>query len=1052
MYHCHIQFYLLSRHPGIFDPLRQIPPLERFTHTFTAGGEVDLAQLARADVVLADVQDRDARAVLDGLLAGRKRGAELIFLARRDQEEQLAERLPEGCDIWTAPLSQPVLCFRFRQWQRGCKQRKDFWLTSQYLEACIDSSPNLIWYKTKDGVHEKVNASFCRAVGKTKQQVQGQRHAYIWNVAEDDPACIDSEALVMRKKQTRKSEEVVRTGAGEKLLTTYKSPLYDLDGSVMGTVGVALDVTRERAYERAIVEKNQTLEMLFSTMDCGVMCHSTDGKRVVRINQAALHLLGYETEEELLDDGFDMVANSVVDEDKPKLRACIRSLRRPGDSTSVEYSVHHADGRLLHILGNVKLIEEGGELFYQRFLLDFTAQKLQEEEKWAQRDQELKYQEKVFEVFSLFLSNNIDDIYMMLDETGRKVEFVSTNVERVLGVPQKLLEEDLERLGKADYLSGESITYEDLRTMQPGASLELLETERVNQKTGEHKWFQESVYCVAVQRKKKLVVYISDRTKERMTQKTLSDALDMAKVASKAKSTFLGNVSHDIRTPMNAIMGFVTLLKQEANDPERVLEYTQKISAASQHLLGLINDMLDMNKIESGIAMLNISELDLADVIDEMNTIIRPQARGKGQEFEIFTSFLSYEHLLGDKLRINQILINILSNAVKYTPYGGHIEMRVSELPQVDQKYSRIQFTISDNGQGMSEEYQKVIFDPFTREQNTAWNKIQGTGLGMAITKSLVDLMNGSIKVTSKLGEGSTFVVELELRIQEKEADPKFWERHNIARMIVADDDQDICHDIVKKMEGTGVITQHATSGVQAVEMIRSAREAGRPYDLILLDWKMPDLDGLETARLIRKNYPDKTPILLFTAYDWNEIEQEALEVGIEHFLPKPFFMSNFKETIQRMMGTPKAAESAGDKESVVQGKHILVVDDIDVNRMILVKILTSLGARCDTAEDGKQAVDIFTGSPPGDYDIILMDIQMPNMNGHEATRAIRASGHPSAQSVAILAMTANAFVDDIRDALDAGMDAHVAKPIVLDQLKSSIREVLDRKRQQGLL
>ena len=1047
MYHCHIHFYLVNCRHGMWETLRSIPPLKRFTHSFTESSRPQTKLAREADVILADLEGLDGGETLRTLAAGMRPEAELLLIAGAEQMELLAEEIPPCVkDVWTAPLSERALRFHLLKWQEDYQRRCDLWQTNQFLEAAINGSPNLIWYKDKDGFHEKVNDSFCKAVNKTKRQVEGRRHAYIWNVEHDDPACIESERKVMEKRQTRMSEEVIETGDSAKLLTTYRSPLYDLDGSVMGTVGIAVDVTRERNYEQEILEKNRTMEMLFATMDCGVMFHSLDGRRLVSINRAALWLLGYQSKKEMLEDGFDLVAQSVLDEDKPKLRSCILSLKKPGDSAGVEYRVRHRDGSMLYILGNVKLIERNGELFYQRFLLDFTTQKQQEEAKWAKKDREIQYQERIFEIFSNFLAENVDDIYMMLDGTGENVEFVSSNVERVLGLPWEKVSGSLDYLGKAKYLSGDTVSREDLRAMEPGARMEDLETERVNRRTGEHKWFRESVYCVSVQGTKKIIVYISDRTREREAQDTLSEALEMAQVANKAKSTFLSNVSHDIRTPMNAIMGFVALLREEAGDPERVLEYTQKISAASQHLLGLINDVLDMNKIESGSAVLNIGELSLAEVIDELNTIIRPQARSKDQSFEIYTSSLTQEHLLGDKLRINQVLINILSNAVKYTQTGGKIEMRVNELPQVDKSYSRIQFTISDNGQGMSEEYQRVIFDPFTREQSTLLNKIQGTGLGMAITKSLVDMMGGKISVKSRPGEGSAFTVELELRIQEREDDPAFWDKHGIARMIVADDDEDICLDIVRKMSGPGIATDYATSGAKAVEMMRCAREAGKPYDLMLLDWKMPDLDGLETARLIRKNYPHKIPILLFTAYDWGDIEKEALNVGIEHFLPKPFFMSNFKDAIQRMMGMRKTAASANMGKSVVDGKRIMVVDDIEVNRMILVKILTTLGAVCDTADDGKEAVEKFEASQPGEYDIILMDIQMPIMNGYEATRAIRAGKHPSAQTVAIIALTANAFVDDIRNALESGMDAHISKPIVLDRLKGTIQEVLERK------
>jgi len=534
--------------------------------------------------------------------------------------------------------------------------------------------------------------------------------------------------------------------------------------------------------------------------------------------------------------------------------------------------------------------------------------------------------------------------------------------------------------------------------------------------------------------------------KEQEQKALLEDALHMAQAASEAKTSFLSSVSHDIRTPMNAIIGFLALMKDEVDHPDMVREYIQRIDAASQHLLGLINDVLDMNRIESGSTTLNLAEMNLAEVIEEINTIIRPQTKAKNQTFEIFASHLNFEHLLGDKMRINQILINLLSNSVKYTPENGTIEMRVEELPQVVDNYSRIRFTVSDNGLGMSEDFLKVIFDPFTREDTTVTHEIQGTGLGMAITKNLVDLMGGTIRVESRLGEGSAFTVELELRIQEKEDDPGFWSEHKVSRMIVADDDEEVCRSIVKAMSRVGVATDYATDGENAVRMMRERREAGRPYDLILLDWKMPTLDGLETARLIRKNYSDKIPILLLTAYDWSEIEAEAVEIGIDHFLPKPFFVSTFKEAVRRVMDGHRKNETGGPSD-VVRDKHVLVVDDVEINRLILVEVLSALGASCDEAGNGREALETFEQSPPGGYDLILMDVQMPVMDGYAATRAIRSSGHPAAQTVPIIAITANAFVDDVRDAIDSGMDAHIAKPIQIDKLKSTIQQVLDNRR-----
>jgi len=664
----------------------------------------------------------------------------------------------------------------------------------------------------------------------------------------------------------------------------------------------------------------------------------------------------------------------------------------------------------------------------------------------SEKDQAIDYQMRVFDIFSTYLSQSTDDVYLMLDIETAELEYASPNAERVFGVPESEILDNMRRLVLTGP-SGESVELGDMLKLKPGEKIETLLDKWINPQTQAAKWFLHNIYCTQVQGKDKLVLYVSDRTKERNAQDTLREALRMARVANEAKSSFLSSISHDIRTPMNAIIGLVALLQDEPDDPDVVRDYAHRIDSASQHLLGLINDVLDLNKIESGNTTLNVSEVDLADVIDEINTIIRPQTRARNQTFDIFTSPLLYEHLLGDKLRINQILINLLSNAVKYTQEGGHIEIRVEELPQVVENYSRVRFTVSDNGLGMSEEYQKVIFDPFTREETKATRRIQGTGLGMAITKSLVDLMGGTIKVESKLGVGSTFTVELELHIREQEDDPKFWADHSVGRMIVVDDEEDVCRNVIHAMRETGVVVDYATDGETAIQTMRETREAGRPYDLILLDWKMPNLDGLETARLIRKNYSEKIPILLLTAYDWSEIEQEAREIGVNHFMPKPFFMSTFKDAICRVVGNMNKGGQAED--SIVRGKRILVVDDIEVNRIILVKILSTQGAVCDVAGDGQEAVDAFQNSPPGTYDLILMDVQMPVMDGYEATRTIRACSHPEAKDIPIIAMTANAFVDDVRDAINSGMDAHVAKPVQLDKLKETIQQVLENRNNQ---
>ena len=1043
MYHCHLNFYCVGHEPEIFSSIQAMPPLDPFTHAFFVGSEPVPETAASADVILADLRNMNARTALDSLTAAKQPQAELIVLAGRDQLPALLER-PAGQvkDIWLLPMEEAELRFRFSRWQETCKLRHDAWQSSHYLDAMMDNSPNLIWFKARDGIHEKVNESFCRTVRKTKEQVEGQGHAYIWDVDGEDPACVTSDLGVMESKRTQVSEEHIQTSEGERILSTYKSPLYDWDGSVMGTVGEAMDVTEERTY----AQKNSAMNWLFTTMECGVLCHTVDGSRIININRAALHILGYQSQEEMEAAGFDMVAPSVVKEDQPKLRQCIQSLRQLNDSADVQYRVRHPDGSIIHVLGNIKMIEEKGELYYQRFLLDFTAQKLREEAAQQTMDRRIKYQEQLFKVFFAYLSDNTDDIYLMLNDSADQVEYISPNVERVLGLSPEEIQGDPSHFSLGRHFISEAVTPEILRNMRPGEALEPRETERVNQKTGERRWFIENIYCVSLQNEKRILAYISDRTKERKVQDTLAQALDMAQVANEAKSAFLSGVSHDIRTPMNAIMGFTTLLCSEADNPDRVREYAQRIDAASQHLLGLINNVLDLNNLESGTAALKPAELDLADVIDEVNTIIRPQARAKDQAFRIQVSALAHEHLIGDQPRIKQILINILSNAVKYTQKSGTITMTVTELHQAVKNYSRIRFTISDNGQGMSESYQKVIFAPFTREQDTGTNQVQGSGLGMSVTKSLVDLMGGSIQVQSQLGKGSTFTVELELQIQQRTADLKFWKECGVSRMLVADGSPELCGTIQRAMKQTGVEIDCASNGPEALALMDQAAAGKKPYHLILLDWDLFPPKWPEVSRLSQEIRRPGGPLFLFTVSEQEEAQRELPGVSAGHFLSKPFFMRNFKEAVRRLT-EERAKQAAPSLEHAMDGKRIMVVDDIDVNRMILAKILSSMGAVCETAVNGQEAVEKFQASPPGFFDMIMMDIQMPLMNGYDATKAIRAGDHPSAKDVAIIAMTANAFVDDVRKALAAGMDAHLAKPIVVNTMLSTMQEVLSSKK-----
>ena len=539
------------------------------------------------------------------------------------------------------------------------------------------------------------------------------------------------------------------------------------------------------------------------------------------------------------------------------------------------------------------------------------------------------------------------------------------------------------------------------------------------------------------------------------SKKTAEQALEIAEEANRAKSSFLSSMSHDIRTPMNAIVGFSTLLARDAENPEKVREYTKKITSSSQHLLGLINDILDISKIEAGKTTLNMSDESVVDLIEGIDSIIRPQMKAKGHNFEIYSKDIKHENLVMDKLHLNQILLNLLSNAVKYTPDGGHVALTVQELPQQNRKLARFRFIVADNGYGMSEEYVRTIFQAFTREEDSVTHKIQGTGLGMAITKNLVELMGGSIHVESEKGKGSTFTVELSMQINEQEVDRGFWQKHKVARLLAVDDEEVICENIRLAMEDTGVHVDCALDGRGALEMLKRSVEAGRPYHIVLLDWKMPGMDGVETARCIRQTVSEDIPIVVLSSYEWAEVEDEAREAGVDAFLPKPFFLTSFRQKIDEIMARSSfesagAEETPAEEERILRGMSILAAEDNEINAEILSELLNMAGAACEICANGQLAVEAFERSVPGQYQLILMDVQMPVLDGYGATRAIRGSAHPAAKTIPIIAMTANAFAEDIRDALNAGMNAHTAKPIDMAALERTVKAVLEGKTGEG--
>ncbi len=1045
MYHCQLQFYFLGQSCRMFEIIKEMSPLEHFAHEYMESEKLQETLAAKADVILADFKNQNAKETLQSLCLAKKKEAELIVLITQEQRDLIRNDFEDVKDVWICPMSEEEVRFRFLRWQQGYKMSKDFWQTKHYFETTINGVPSLVWYKDKNGIHKKVNNSFCRTVNKTRQQVEGRGHAYIWDVEHDDPACIESEREVMETGKTCVSEEIIQTGTGERILMTYKSPLYDLNGSVMGTAGVAIDVTQEREYEQEIMRKNQTLEKIFTTIDCGVIRHSIDGTSVFSINQAALNILGYESKEEMVEDGFVMVAKTVVEEDKPKLQRCMESLEKEGDIVSTEYRVQHKDGKILHIMGNAKLLKEDGQLFYQRFLLDCTAQKLEEKEN------ERRHTELVQALgidYSLICYLDLDEntgIPLRNNKEGGQVFLPVADgkflYDKSIGryIQEHVHEEDREML--TEFSSGENLKREMAERKVSYKNYRIL-------LEGDMKYFQLKVVRIGDWKKQHCVVLgfrsVDEETRREM-EKTdlLRNALMQANQANKAKSTFLSNMSHDIRTPMNAIVGFTTLAITHIDYRDQVEQYLKKIMTSGNHLLSLINDVLDMSRIESGKIHLDENPCRLPDILHGLRNILQADIHAKQLELYIDAVDIMDEEIYCDKLRLNQVLLNLLSNSVKYTGPGGIVSIRVTEKPGAPNGYANYEFNIKDTGIGMSEEFVSRIFEPFEREKSSTNSGIQGTGLGMAITKNIVDMMNGTIDVKSEQGVGTEISLCFTFRVYVGMKEPQDIPQLKNCRALVVDDDFNTCDSVTYMLGQIGLRAEWTLSGKEALLRTHQAVMRNDIYTVYVIDWMLPDMNGIEVTRKIRKEMGEDVPIILLTAYDWLDIEEEAMEAGITAFCSKPLFLSELRRCLHSIVGEEE--EQKNEEEDAVKNYtgRILLAEDNELNQEIARVILGDAGFTVEIAANGRIAVDMLKQSEPGYYQLILMDVRMPEMTGYEATRAIRKLENKELASIPIFAMTANAFEEDKQEAMKAGMNGHLAKPIDVKALFSTLDKIL---------
>lgn len=984
---------------------------------------------------------------MGSLIAAKRQDAQLVLFAEKGQVAKLSGYLDGITDIWVLPVSGEEFAFRFLRWQQSLKKDRDYRQTSHFLETAINSVPNLVWFKDKNGIHEKVNDSFCRTVNKPKEVVEGRGHAFIWDVEEDDPACIESEREVMETGRTCVSEETIQTGEGTKLLTTYKSPLYDFDGNVMGTVGVAIDITRERAFEQEIMKKTRTLEKVFTSIDCGILCHSLDGSRILSVNGAALKILGYDSREELEAAGFNMVANSVLVEDKDRLKSRMQTLEKEGDSVSTEYSVKHKNGEVLHVMGNIKLLKEDGELFYQRFLLDCTEQKKQER-KNERRQMEL--------VQALSIDFNLVCYFNLDTGTGNTLRVNECHNDMLKPIFAQVGDFDLEE--KMDRYIENCVYEEDRKLLRECCSREWLAKELteknicyINYRTncdGELRYFQMKAVRTGNWEKRRGAVLgfrsVDDETRSEMEKKSiLEGALMQANRASKAKSIFLSNMSHDIRTPMNAIVGFTTLAINHIDSRDQVEEYLKKIMSSGNHLLSLINDVLDMSRIESGKMHLEEKPCSLPEILHGLQNIIQGDVNAKQLEFYVDTIDVFDEEIYCDKLRLNQVLLNLLSNAVKYTMTGGTISFRITEKAGAPEGFAYYEFHIRDTGIGMSEEFVAHIFEPFERERNSTISGIQGTGLGMAITKNIVDMMNGVIEVKSTLNVGTECKVSFMFRLNTEERKPVELLEFKNCHALVVDDDFNTCDSVSYMLQQIGMRAEWTLSGKEAVLRTRQALTRKDDYDVYIVDWLLPDVNGIEVVRRIRRETGGNVPVIVLTAYDWSDIEDEAREAGVSAFCSKPLFLSELRSCLNSLVNNYDSGKEYKRRAKRDHTERILLAEDNVLNQEIAVELLSEEGFQVEVADNGQMAVEMLEKSDPGYYQLVLMDVQMPVLDGYGAARKIRSFGNKELASIPIFAMTANAFEEDKQEALHNGMNGHIAKPIDVKKLISTLDRVL---------
>lgn len=801
---------------------------------------------------------------------------------------------------------------------------------------------------------------------------------------------------------------------------------------------------------RKLVNQAEYIRHLYNAVPEGIgLITAKQPHHMLRLNREGLNLLGYpEGTDNSAPDGMP-IRDMVHPDDYARTIRIFEQVSESGQKSAYENRLKKTDGTFFWASGIIeKTLDENGMPVLIAAFHDISDMKLAEAE--AEKE---KLQERITLVSAI---SNAYPVIISMNLTRDTLNFTYVKQGLMLGVgAQKSYSELFEDISKTVH-PDEIDEYR--RRLAPAAVRGRLGKERkeifmeARQMLSDGIYHWTSTQIIRVDNPysgDELAVLISrrideQRHEEERQRQVLQSALDSAKAASNAKTQFLSNMSHDIRTPMNAIVGMTGIAAAHVDDRERVAQCLKKIGLSSRHLLSLLNDILDMSKIESGKMSLGNEPFNYAELVSECAELIRTSANEKQIEVTVHLSALKNENVVGDPLRIRQICLNILSNAVKYTPEGGKVLVEARQEHSLRRGYQSYVFKCTDNGVGMNAEFLSRLYQPFERVQDSTNSRVAGTGLGMAITKNLTDLMSGDIQVESRPGEGTTFTVTLPLRLQdvEDEAVPEEWIG---VRSMIIDDDKQICENAAELFTDMGLRPSFFTEGRAAVEYIAAEGKTDDPFRLVIVDWKMPDMDGIEVAARIRQEVGPEVPVIVLTAYDWAEIEGEARAAGVTAFLSKPFYRTKVCYLLSELSGE-NADEAVSSAAVDYTGKRVLLVEDNELNREIVRELIGEMGAQIEEAVDGEEAVKAVSGSAEGYYDLILMDIQMPKMDGYEATKAIRAMDRSDARSVPIIAMTANAFEEDVRLALHAGMNAHLAKPIDTEVVWKTLNRYLMNK------